>query len=232
MPIILLVEDEGPIRDMLRFALSRAGMEMLDVETVRQAKDLLALRRPDLILLDWMLPDEDGLVLLRSLRKDRKLRDIPVIMLTARAGEEDKIRGLEVGADDYITKPFSPPELIARIKAVLRRATGADTSGNLQLDRLSLNPDTRRVFCGEAEISLGPTEYRLLAFLMSHAERVYSRGQLLDYVWPDSGDREERTVDVSIRRLRKLLAPHDCDGLVRTVRGAGYSLSVRGVGDA
>ncbi|WP_419596773.1 phosphate regulon transcriptional regulator PhoB [Thiolapillus sp.] len=232
MPIILLVEDEGPIRDMLRFALSRAGMEMLDVETVKQAKELLAVRRPDLILLDWMLPDENGLALLRRLRKKKDLRDIPVIMLTARAGEEDKIKGLEVGADDYITKPFSPPELIARIRAVLRRATGADTDGNLKLGKLNLNPDTRRVFCGGAEISLGPTEYRLLEFLLSHAERVYSRGQLLDYVWPDSGEREERTVDVSIRRLRKLLAPHGCDRLVRTVRGAGYSLSAKGVGDA
>lgn len=232
MPIILLVEDEQPIRDMLRFALSRAGMEMLDVETVQQAKELLQVRHPDLILLDWMLPDENGLSLLRSLRKNQTTRDIPVIMLTARAGEEDKIKGLEFGADDYITKPFSPPELIARIKAVLRRATGADTAGNLTLDGLSLNPDTRRVYCGKAEISLGPTEYRLLEFLLTHAERVYSRGQLLDFVWPDSGEREERTVDVSIRRLRKLLAPHGCDGLVRTVRGAGYSLSARDAGHA
>ncbi len=228
MPVILLVEDEAPIRDMVRFALSRAGMEMQDVESVQQAEELLALRRPDLILLDWMLPDEDGLVLLRRLRKDEDRRDIPVIMLTARAGEEDKIKGLGVGADDYITKPFSPPELIARIKAVLRRATGADTSGKLQAGRLSLHPGTRRVQCDDMEINLGPTEYRLLTFLLSHAGRVYSRGQLLDYVWPDVREREERTVDVSIRRLRKALAPHACDVMIRTVRGAGYSLSVKG----
>lgn len=232
MPTILLVEDEGPIRDMVRFALSRAGMEMLEAEKVQYAEDLLALRRPDLILLDWMLPDENGLVLLKRLRKDRDKRDIPVIMLTARAGEEDKIKGLEIGADDYISKPFSPPELIARIKAVLRRATGADTSGKLQVGRLVLNPDTHQVHCDEVALDLGPTEYRLLEFLLSHAERVYSRGQLLDYVWPDVREREERTVDVSIRRLRKALTPQGCDVLIRTVRGAGYSLSVKGMDGA
>ncbi len=232
MPMILLVEDEAPIRDMVRFALSRAGMEMLDAETVQQAEGLLITRRPDLILLDWMLPDEDGLVLLRRLRKDKDKQDIPVIMLTARAGEEDKIKGLEIGADDYITKPFSPPELIARIKAVLRRATGADTSGKLQAGRLSLHPGTRLVQCDGLEISLGPTEYRLLVFLLSHTGRVYSRGQLLDYVWQNVREREERTVDVSIRRLRKALAPHACDVMIRTVRGAGYSLSVKGVDGA
>lgn len=227
MPTILLVEDESPIRDMVRFALSRAGMEMLDAEDVRSAERLLLLRRPDLILLDWMLPDENGLVLLRRLRKDKDRRDIPVIMLTARAGEEDKIKGLDVGADDYITKPFSPPELIARIKAVLRRVTGTDVSGNLQVGRLSLNTETHRVRCDEVEIDLGPTEYRLLEFLLSHAGRVYSRGQLLDYVWPDMGEREQRTVDVSIRRLRKALEPRGCEGMIRTVRGAGYSLSIK-----
>ena len=232
MPKILLVEDEVPIRDMVRFALSRTGMEMLDAETVQQAEELLITRRPDLILLDWMLPDENGLVLLRRLRKDKDRRDIPVIMLTARAGEEDKIKGLEFGADDYITKPFSPPELIARIKAVLRRATGADTSGTLRAGKLSLQPGARLVRCDEKKIDLGPTEYRLLEFLLSHAGRVYSRGQLLDYVWPDVGEREERTVDVSIRRLRKALAPHACDVMIRTVRGAGYSLSVKGMDGA
>ena len=228
MPIVLLVEDEEPIRDMLRFALSRAGMEMLDAETVSEAQELLAVRRPDLILLDWMLPDENGLVLLQRLRKDNQRRDIPIIMLTARAGEEDKIKGLEVGADDYITKPFSPPELIARIKAVLRRASGADTFGNLLAGRLSLNPDQHSVYCSDTEIELGPTEYRLLEFLLSHQDRVYSRGQLLDYVWLDASEREERTVDVSIRRLRKALQPHACDTMIRTVRGAGYSLSSKG----
>lgn len=227
MPTILLVEDENPIRDMVRFALSRAGMEMLDAEDVKAARQLLSLRRPDLILLDWMLPDENGLALLRRLRNDKEKRDIPVIMLTARAGEEDKIKGLDIGADDYITKPFSPPELIARIKAVLRRATGVDVSGKLQSGRLSLNIETHQVHCDDVKIDLGPTEYRLLEFLLSHAERVYSRGQLLDYVWPDVREREERTVDVSIRRLRKALEPYACDAMIRTVRGAGYSLSIK-----
>lgn len=227
MPTILLVEDENPIRDMVRFALSRAGMEMLDAEDVKAARQLLSLRRPDLILLDWMLPDENGLALLRRLRNDKEKRDIPVIMLTARAGEEDKIKGLDIGADDYITKPFSPPELIARIKAVLRRTTGVDVSGKLQSGELSLNIETHQVHCDDVKIDLGPTEYRLLEFLLSHAERVYSRGQLLDYVWPDVREREERTVDVSIRRLRKALEPYACDVMIRTVRGAGYSLSIK-----
>lgn len=232
MPTILLVEDEAPIRDMVRFALSRAGMEMLDAEDVKAAEQSLSVRRPDLILLDWMLPDENGLMFLRRLSKDEEKRDIPVIMLTARAGEEDKIKGFDVGADDYITKPFSPPELIARIKAVLRRVTGTDVAGNLQVGRLRLNTKTHLVSCDEVQIDLGPTEYRLLKFLMSHAERVYSRGQLLDYVWPDVGEREERTVDVSVRRLRKALVPHGCDGMVRTIRGAGYALSIKGMDGA
>ncbi|WP_457673556.1 phosphate regulon transcriptional regulator PhoB [Thiolapillus sp.] len=225
MPVILLVEDEAPIRDMVRFALSRAGMEMLDAGDVRQAQQVLATRRPDLILLDWMLPEESGIELLRRLRRDEERKDIPVIMLTAMAEEEQKVQGLEVGADDYITKPFSPPELVARIRAVLRRAMGADASGIISAGDLTLNTVTHEVFCSENRVELGPTEYRLLRFLLSHPERVYSRGQLLDYVWADAHAPEERTVDVSIRRLRKALAPGGCDGLIRTVRGAGYSLS-------
>ncbi|RTZ81000.1 MAG: DNA-binding response regulator, partial [Gammaproteobacteria bacterium] len=199
MTSILFVEDEAPIRDMVRFALSRAGMEMLDAADTLQAESLLRARRPDLILLDWMLPEESGIELLRRLRSDSERRDTPVIMLTAMAGEEQKVQGLEVGADDYITKPFSPPELIARIKAVLRRATGADTSGNLQAGCLNLNPEQHSVYCDGTEIELGPTEYRLLEFLLSHLDRVYSRGQLMDYVWRDASERDERTVDVSIR---------------------------------
>ncbi|BAO45415.1 phosphate regulon transcriptional regulator PhoB [Thiolapillus brandeum] len=225
MPVILLVEDESPIRDMVRFALSRAGMEMLDAEDVAYAEQVLQQRRPDLILLDWMLPDENGIGLLRRLRKDTERKDIPVIMLTAMAEEEQKIKGLEVGADDYITKPFSPPELVARIKAVLRRAIGADATGILRIGNLSLNTLTHSVKCRDRTIELGPTEYRLLEFLLSHPNRVYRRAQLLDYVWVDADAPEERTVDVSVRRLRKVLDPAGCEGLIKTVRGAGYSLS-------
>jgi len=225
MPVILLVEDEAPIRDMVRFALSRAGMEMLDAEDVSHAEQILATRRPDLILLDWMLPEENGIELLRRLRQDEDRKDIPIIMLTAMAEDEQKVRGLEVGADDYITKPFSPPELVARIKAVLRRATGADASGEIRIGALAMNTSAHEVYCGGKRVELGPTEYRLLKFLLSHPGRVYSRGQLLDYVWADAHAPEERTVDVSIRRLRKALEPGGCDSLIKTVRGAGYGLS-------
>ncbi len=224
MTTILFVEDEAPIRDLVRFALSRAGMEMIDAGDGREAERRLGERRPDLILLDWMLPDESGIDLLRRLRRDEALRDIPVIMLTALAEEEQKVRGLEAGADDYVTKPFSPPELVARIKAVLRRATGADEEGRLRLGELELDPSRHEVKWQGTPLSLGPTEYRLLRFLMSHPGRVYSRGQLLDYVWPDDDVREERTVDVCIRRLRKALEPCDAGHLIRTVRGAGYRL--------
>ncbi len=224
IPCILLVEDEAPIRDMVRFALSRAGMDMVEAADVASALQLLQRCRPDLILLDWMLPEQSGLSLLQQLRKDPQRRDIPVIMLTAMAGEAQKVRGLEYGADDYVTKPFSPPELIARIKAVLRRVMDADAAGLLQAGDLTLNPVDHAVNCAGQPVELGPTEYRLLEFLLSHAGRVYSRGQLLDYVWPSGSELEERTVDVSIRRLRKALAPHGCDHLIRTVRGAGYRL--------
>lgn len=227
MTVILFVEDEAPIRDMVRFALSRAGMEMLEAADVPAAQGLLQRRRPDLILLDWMLPEQSGIGLLRRLRKHPQWRDIPVIMLTAMADEEHKIQGLEVGADDYITKPFSPPELIARIKAVLRRATGADEEGLLRIGELLLDPNARQVSWAGQVIDLGPTEFRLLEFLLAHVGRVYSRSQLLDYVWRGDDDREERTVDVSIRRLRKALAPHGADSLIQTVRGAGYRLASR-----
>jgi len=224
MTTILFVEDEAPIRDLVRFALSRAGMEMIDAGDGREAERRLAERRPDLILLDWMLPDESGIDLLRRLRRNEALRDIPVIMLTALAEEEQKVRGLEAGADDYVTKPFSPSELVARIKAVLRRVTGADEEGRLRLGELELDPARHEVKWRGAPLSLGPTEYRLLRFLLSHPGRVYSRGQLLDYVWPDDDVREERTVDVSIRRLRKALEPCGIQELIKTVRGAGYRL--------
>ena len=224
MTTILFVEDEAPIRDLVRFALSRAGMSMLEAGDNAEAERLLAGRRPDLILLDWMLPGGSGIALLRRLRRNPELRDLPVIMLTALAEEEQKIRGLEAGADDYLTKPFSPAELVARIRAVLRRATGADEQGRLRFDGLELDPATRRAWCRGQPLQLGPTEYRLLHFLIAHPGRVYSRAQLLDYVWPHDEAREERTVDVAIRRLRKALEPHGAQGLVQTLRGAGYRL--------
>jgi len=222
---ILIVEDEKPIRDMIAFGLKRAGFEVLEAGDCRTARTRLADRLPDLVLVDWMLPDMSGLELTRALKKDDATRDLPVIMLTARAEEEDKVRGLEGGADDYITKPFSPRELVARINAVLRRAGAGDEDGLLEAGDLKLNVASHRVTAGDEAVALGPTEFRLLKFLMSHPDRVYSRSQLLDRVWGGNVYVEERTVDVHIRRLRKALEPSGCDGLIQTVRGAGYRFS-------
>ncbi len=227
MTTILLVEDEAAIRDLVRFALSRAGMEMIEAADAAGAERLLGRSRPDLVLLDWMLPGTTGIALLRRLRRDPELAGLPVIMLTALAEEQQKVEGLEAGADDYVTKPFSPAELIARIRALLRRANGADEAGRLCFESLVLDPGSRRVWCNERPVRLGPTEYRLLHFFMRHPGRVYSRGQLLDYVWAGDQTREERTVDVAIRRLRKALEPCDAQGLVQTRRGAGYCLERR-----
>jgi len=223
----LIIEDEAPIRDMVRFALSREGIDMLEAEDIKNGWAQLAHRIPDVILLDWMLPDVSGLAFLQSLRNRAEFKNIPVIMLTARAEETDKVRGLESGADDFITKPFSPKELIARIKAVVRRSTGSDTQGQLSADRLRILPEQHLLSCDDQSFTIGPTEYRLLTFLMSHQERVYSRAQLLDNVWQSSDDVEERTVDVHIRRLRKALEPFEQDSLIQTVRGAGYRLSTK-----
>lgn len=225
---ILVVEDEAPIREMVAFHLSRAGFEVDEAADCRQARELLADQRPDLAIIDWMLPDMSGLELTRSLKRDSDFEDLAIIMLTARAEEQDKISGLDGGADDYITKPFSSRELIARINAVLRRAGTAGDEvvmvGDLELDMAG-----HRVSSGGDEIQLGPTEYRLLKFLMTHPERVYSRGQLLDRVWGANVYVEERTVDVHIRRLRKALSGKQADGYIQTVRGAGYRFSSRGV---
>lgn len=222
---VLIVEDEAAIRQMIAFNLSRAGFEVDEAESCSAARVRIADARPDLVLVDWMLPDASGLELTRSLRRDEASRDLPVIMLTARAQESDKVMGLEGGADDYITKPFSPRELLARINAVLRRA-GPDEESVLVAGKLRLDPASHRVWVGEAEVSLGPTEYRLLKFLLQHPERVFSRGQLLDKVWGQNVYVEERTVDVHVRRLRQALEPYGADGYVHTVRGAGYRLSV------
>lgn len=225
---ILIVEDERAIREMTAFHLSRAGYEILEAGDCREAREMIADQQPDLALVDWMLPDMSGLELTRMLKRDKANEDLAIIMLTARAEERDKVSGLEGGADDYITKPFSPRELVARIQAVLRRANSSGdeviSAGMLELDAAG-----HRVLSAGREIKLGPTEYRLLHFLMTHPERVYSRAQLLDRVWGANVYVEERTVDVHVRRLRKALSDVGTDGYIQTVRGAGYRFSTRDV---
>jgi len=223
---ILIVEDEPAIRDMVAFALRKAGMEPAHAADARAAQTMIVERVPDLILLDWMLPGMSGLELARRLRKEELTRDVPIIMLTARGEETDRVGGLEAGVDDYVVKPFSPRELIARINAVMRRTHGSDADGVIEIGKLKIDSPAHRVYSGDETVPIGPTEYRLLHFFMTHAERVYSRSQLLDYVWGGSVYVEERTVDVHIRRLRKTLEPFQCDALVQTVRGAGYRFSV------
>lgn len=223
---ILIVEDEQPIREMIAFHLSRAGYETLEAGDCRVARQLLADERPSLALIDWMLPDVSGLEFTRMLKRDKEFEDLAVIMLTARAEERDKISGLDGGADDYITKPFSPRELVSRIQAVLRRS---GTLGNEWINAgvLELDAAGHRVLASGSEIKLGPTEYRLLHFLLTHPDRVYSRTQLLDRVWGANVYVEERTVDVHVRRLRKALSVASADDYIQTVRGAGYRFSTR-----
>ena len=223
---ILVVEDEVAIRDMIGMSLERAGFNWLGAGSVEEARTSLADNAPDLILLDWMLPGASGLDFARQLRRDESNSDLPVIMLTARDAEEDMIRGLEGGVDDYLTKPFSTRELIARIKTVLRRA-GPGKESAVTLGPLTLEPTSHRVRAGKEKVELGPTEYRLLKFFMLHPERVYTREQLLDRVWGRNVYIDDRTVDVHIRRLRKALEPHDAAGLIQTVRGAGYRFSTQ-----
>ncbi len=224
---ILVVEDEPGIREVLRFNLGQHGHEVIVAEDAEAAMDRLRGALPDLILLDWMLPGMPGIDLARRIRGDARLKDIPIIMLTARAEERDKIAGLDTGADDYITKPFSPRELLARIKAVLRRRAPQMTDDEVEIGGLRLDPLGHRVFGAGRPLSLGPTEFRLLHFFMTHPERVYSRAQLLDQVWGDHVFVEERTVDVHIRRLRAALEATGHDRLIQTVRGAGYRLSAK-----
>jgi two-component system phosphate regulon response regulator PhoB len=224
---ILIVEDEKPIRDMIAFGLRRAGYEVAEAEDTAEARARIADRRPDLMLVDWMLPDQSGLELTRQIKRDRDTQELPIIMLTARAEEGDKVAGLECGADDYVTKPFSPRELVARINAVLRRSAPGGQDDLVRANGLTLDQAGHRVLAGESTVSLGPTEYRLLAFFMTHPDRVYSRSQLLDRVWGGNVYVEERTVDVHIRRLRKALEDHGYDRYIQTVRGAGYRFSAR-----
>jgi len=222
---ILVVEDEPAIQELIAYNLKQAGHQPLRADNAEQALNLVANALPDLVLLDWMLPGLSGIEFARRLRADKRTRTIPIIMLTARTDEQDKLQGLETGADDYITKPFSPRELNARIKAVLRRRAPEMTDDMVQLGGLKLDPASHRVTGKGTPIELGPTEFRLLHFLMTHTERVHSRTQLLDQVWGDHVFVEERTVDVHIRRLRKALEPTELDGLVQTVRGTGYRFS-------
>jgi two-component system, OmpR family, phosphate regulon response regulator PhoB len=224
---ILVVEDERPIREMIAFGLRRAGFEVREAADARSGRAEVANKLPDLLLVDWMLPDTSGLEFTRALKRDRETRELPVIMLTARAEEGDKVAGLEGGADDYITKPFSPRELLARINAVLRRAMPAEGAERIDIEGLVLDQSSQRVSAGERTVALGPTEYRMLAFFMTHAERVYTREQLLDRVWGGNVYVEERTIDVHIRRLRKALEEFGYDRLIQTVRGSGYRFSSR-----
>ena len=224
---ILIIEDEAPIRDMVAFALRRADMLPISAGDAAESQLAIAEAVPDLILLDWMLPGISGMDLARRLRKDELTRELPIIMLTARGEEADRVAGLDAGVDDYVVKPFSARELVARIKAVLRRSHGEDSSGMIELGGLRLDGLAHRVYAGDQQVTIGPTEYRLLHFFMTHAERVYSRAQLLDHVWGGSVYVEERTVDVHIRRLRKTLEACSLDTLIQTVRGTGYRFSAQ-----
>lgn len=227
MTRILVVEDESAVRELLAATLIGAGYDVIEAANGSQAQQLVSDRDPALILLDWMLPGMSGLEFAKWMKRDERLSEIPIIMLTARDEEGYKVQGLEAGVDDYVTKPFSTRELLARIKAVLRRA-GSDGSELIRIDnRLEMDLIQHRVLADDNPISIGPTEFKLLHFFLTHQERVYSRAQLLDLVWGRNVYIEERTVDVHIRRLRKALEPHHLDELVQTVRGVGYRFSVR-----
>ena len=223
--LILIVEDEPSIREMVRFALERAEFRVVDAGDVPAARVKIAEAHPDLILMDWMLPGVSGAELARELKGAPLTKDIPIIMVTARAEEEDRVRGLNLGCDDYVTKPFSFPELIARIKAVLRRTVPGGEAERLAVAGLEVDGASQRVTAKGSPVHLGPTEYRLLHFFVSHPDRVYTREQVLDRVWGRNVYVEERTVDVHIRRLRKALEPFGCDQLIQTVRGTGYRFS-------
>jgi two-component system phosphate regulon response regulator PhoB len=229
MSSVLVVEDETAIAELISINLRHAGFEVTIAATADQAQAEIAQVLPDLVVLDWMLPGQSGLALARRWRSDSRTRELPIIMLTARGEEADKIAGLDAGADDYLTKPFSTQELLARIRAVLRRKAPQALDAAVEVGGLRLDPATRRVLHAsgtqDRELKLGPTEFRLLHFFLTHPERVHSRAQLLDRVWGDHVFIEERTVDVHIKRLREALAPAGCSGMIETVRGAGYRLT-------
>ena len=225
---ILIVDDEVAIRDMLRMALELSDFECIEAGDILDAHRLIVDERPDIVLLDWMLPGGSGLELLRRLKRSDTTAGIPVIMLTAKTTQDNVIQGLDVGADDYITKPFAPRELIARIKALIRRAGGVDKNESFSIGDLMLDCVSRRVSIGGRKVDLGPTEFNLLEFFMRHPERAYTRSQVLDHVWGANVYLEERTIDVHIRRLRKALQTPEADysDLIQTVRGTGYRFSV------
>lgn len=223
---ILVVEDEIAIRGMLTIILEQAGFLPLSAGEVDAAQKMLSDNLPDLIVLDWMLPGISGVEWARRLKKDPSYREIPIILLTARGEEEDKVRGLEIGADDYLTKPFSPKELVARIRAVLRRSGKLFGPSQLILGDLVLDTEQHRLSIGEHQLDVSPTEFRLMQFFMTHPDKVFNRTQLLDQVWGRSVYIEERTVDVHVRRLRKILAEYGREDLVQTVRGFGYRFSL------
>ncbi|MES9837624.1 MAG: phosphate regulon transcriptional regulatory protein PhoB [gamma proteobacterium symbiont of Ctena orbiculata] len=225
VPRILAVDDEPAVGEMLRFILEQDGFQADFVEDATQAINQIRKSKPDLILLDWMMPGMSGLELAGRLKKDRDTAGIPIIMLTAKGEEDDKVRGLDIGAEDYVTKPFSARELLARIRSILRRVSPLLAGDQLECGGLVLDPVSHRVTSDGEGVDLGPTEFRLLHFFMSHRERVFTRGQLLDQVWGTNVYIEERTVDVHIRRLRKALEPTRKDKLLQTVRGAGYRFS-------
>jgi two-component system phosphate regulon response regulator PhoB len=221
---ILVVEDEPHVQELLAVNLQHAGHRVLRAASAEEAESAIRAELPDVLVLDWMLPGESGMAFTRRLRADERTRTLPILMLTARAMEQDKISGLEAGADDYLTKPFSPKELAARIKAVLRRRAPELADDVIEILGVRLDPAARRVSVDGRPVEMGPTEFRLLHFFMTHPDRIYSRSQLLDHVWGDHVFIEERTVDVHIRRLRKALEPGGKDQLIDTVRGSGYGL--------
>jgi two-component system phosphate regulon response regulator PhoB len=225
MSRILVVEDESAIAELVAINLRHAGFEVVIAETADTAQLEVDRVLPDLVVLDWMLPGQTGLALAKRWRSEARTRELPIIMLTARSDEADKLSGLDAGADDYLTKPFSTKELLARIRAVLRRKAPEALDSAVEVAGLRLDPATRRVTRGDREVKIGPTEFRLLHFFMTHTERVHSRTQLLDRVWGDHVFIEERTVDVHVKRLREALAPVNCSQLIETVRGAGYRLT-------
>lgn len=225
MSRVLVVEDEAAIAELISLNLRHAGYEVTVAMDSTRAIAEVDRVLPDLVILDWMLPGQSGLALAKRWRTESRTKDLPIIMLTARADEPDKIAGLDAGADDYLTKPFSTHELMARIRAVLRRKAPEALDSAVEVGPLRLDPATRRVSRGEQEIKVGPTEFRLLHFFMTHPERVHSRAQLLDRVWGDHVFIEERTVDVHVKRLREALAPVGCSQMIETVRGAGYRLT-------
>jgi two-component system, OmpR family, phosphate regulon response regulator PhoB len=222
---ILIVDDEKPIRMMLKTALEMADYHCLEAENAQQAHSMIIDHTPDLVLLDWMMPGTSGIELARRLKRDELTASIPLLLVTAKGEEDNKVQGLEAGADDYVTKPFSPRELLARIKAVLRRVEGPEAEAILQVDELRLDMKSHQVTIQHQPVHMGPTEYRLLEFFLTHQDRVYSRSQLLDHVWGGNVYIDERTVDVHIRRLRKAITVAGHDRLIQTVRGSGYRFS-------